>query len=64
MRVAGRLDFAVTGVLSSIAAPLAAARVSIFALSTYDTDYILVQGDSMAATVESLRAAGHEVIGT
>ena len=30
---------------------------------TYDTDYILVQGDSMAAAVESLRAAGHEVIG-
>jgi hypothetical protein len=42
LRVAGRLDFSQTGVLASIAGPLAAAKVSIFAVSTYDTDYVLV----------------------
>lgn len=60
-RVAGRLDFALTGVLASLAGPLAAAGVSIFVISTYDTDYILVRAQSLAAAVECLTAAGHEV---
>jgi hypothetical protein len=42
-RVAGTLDFALTGVLASLTAPLAAAQVSVFALSTFDTDYLLVR---------------------
>ena len=42
-RVAGTIDFAVTGVLASLTAPLAAAGVSVFALSTFDTDYLLVR---------------------
>ena len=42
-RVAGVVDFAATGVLSSLTAPLAAAGVSVFALSTFDTDYLLVR---------------------
>lgn len=62
LRVAGRLDFSLTGVLASIAGPLAAANVSIFAVSTYDTDYVLLRGESLAAAMEALRAAGHEVI--
>ncbi len=61
LRVAGRLDFSLTGVLASIANPLAAAKVSIFALSTYDTDYVLVREQSLAAAIECLSAAGHEV---
>jgi hypothetical protein len=61
LRVAGRLDFALTGVLASIAAPLAAAGVSIFVVSTYDTDYILVRAQGLAAAVRCLTAAGHEV---
>jgi hypothetical protein len=61
LRVAGSLDFALTGVLASIAGPLAAARVSIFSVSTYDTDYVLVREQSLAAAIECLRAAGHEV---
>lgn len=63
LRVAGPLDFALTGVLASIAAPLAAAQVSIFAVSTYDTDYILVPEPRLPEAVASLRAAGHEVSG-
>lgn len=42
-KVAGQLDFSLTGILSSIAAPLAEAEISIFAISTFDTDYILIK---------------------
>jgi hypothetical protein len=62
LRVAGRLDFSLTGVLASIAGPLAEAGVSILAVSTYDTDYVLVRGRSLTTAVESLTAAGHEVL--
>ncbi len=59
IRVAGTLDFALTGVLASLAAPLAEANVSIFALSTHDTDYVLVKGDALERAVAALTAAGH-----
>ena len=62
LRVAGRLDFSLTGVLASIAGPLAAVKVSIFVVSTFDTDYVLVPGESFAAATEALEAAGHEVV--
>ncbi len=61
LMVDGPLDFSLTGVLASIAAPLAEARISIFALSTFDTDYVLVKTDTLPAAVAVLRAAGHEV---
>ena len=60
-RVAGRLDFSLTGVLASIAGPLAAANVSVFAISTYDTDYVLVRDQDLATAIDCLIAAGHEV---
>jgi hypothetical protein len=50
------------GVLSSIAAPLAQAGVSIFAVSTYDTDYILVKKNSLDQAVEALNMAGFLVL--
>jgi hypothetical protein len=59
--VAGPLDHSLTGVLASIAVPLAEAQVPIFAISTFDTDYVLIPGDRAAAAVEALRAAGHRV---
>jgi uncharacterized protein len=61
LQVAGPLDFALTGILASIAAPLALAGVSLFAVSTYDTDYVLVGEDALDAAVAALRDAGHEV---
>jgi hypothetical protein len=61
--IAGPLDFALTGVLASLAGPLAAADVSIFALSTYDTDYILVRADQLETAAAALRQAGHELAG-
>ena len=60
-RVDGPLDFALTGILASIAAPLAQAGVSIFAISTFDTDYVLVKHEKVQQAVAALRAAGHAV---
>jgi hypothetical protein len=59
LQVAGPLDFALTGVLASLAQPLAAAGISIFAISTFDTDYLLIQDGALDAARTALRAAGH-----
>ena len=61
LEVAGPLDFALTGVLASLAAPLAAAGIPIFVLSTYDTDYLLVREKALGLTVDVLRQAGHKI---
>ena len=63
LQVVGPLDFSLTGILASIVDPLAAAKVSVFTLSTYDTDYVLVRGQSLGTALECLREAGHEVPG-
>lgn len=57
-RVAGTLDFGLTGILNSLAAPLAEAAIPIFAVSTFDTDYILVK--EMEKAREALLRAGHD----
>ncbi len=56
--VDGVLDFAQVGVLMRLTSPLAAARVPVFALSTYDTDYLLVPGDQVDAAVRAWLTAG------
>lgn len=61
--VDGPLDLGLTGVLASLAAPLADAAVPVFVLSTYDTDVVLVPGDRLAAAVDALERAGHTVEG-
>jgi uncharacterized protein len=58
LKVAGPLDFSLTGILSALAAPLAEAGISIFALSTYDTDYVLVRSNAMQAACAVLAAQG------
>ncbi|HEY0152337.1 MAG TPA: ACT domain-containing protein [Longimicrobium sp.] len=62
LAVAGPLDFGLTGVLASIASPLAAAGISIFAISTFDTDYVLVKAERLDDAVEALRRAGHRFL--
>ena len=57
----GPFDFALTGILASLLNPLHVAGVGIFALSTYDTDYVLVQEAGLDTAVAALRAAGHSV---
>jgi hypothetical protein len=61
LEVAGPLDLGLTGVLASLAAPLADAAVPIFPIATHDTDWILIPGAQLAAAVAALRAAGHDV---
>ena len=55
----GPLAFSMTGVLASLASPLADAGISIFAVSTYDTDYLLVQEDKLDAAITVLATHGH-----
>jgi len=59
--VAGKLDFSETGVLASIADPLAGAGISIFAVSTFDTDHILIGKDDLSRALEVLKAIGHTI---
>lgn len=62
LAVAGPLDFALVGILASLAVPLAGAGVSIFALSTFDTDYLLVYESDLGRAIIALEAAGHRVV--
>ena len=62
LRIAGKLDFALVGVIAEVAQILAEAGVSIFTVSTYDTDYILVKSADIDTAVHALSDAGHEVI--
>jgi len=61
-KVEGPLDFALTGILASVAAPLAQAGISIFAISTYNTDYLLVKDAKVTEAVKALQAAGHSAM--
>ncbi|AHY47578.1 hypothetical protein RradSPS_2295 [Rubrobacter radiotolerans] len=59
--VSGPLAFTLTGVISSLTAPLAEAGVPVFVLSTFETDYLLVRGTDLPHAVETLRTAGYAV---
>jgi hypothetical protein len=61
--VAGPLDFSLTGVVSSLVAPLADAEIPLFVVSTFETDYLLVREHDLQRSVEALTAAGHSVDG-
>ena len=61
LKVKGPLDFGLTGILASIAQPLALAKVSLFAISTFDTDYVLIKHDCVDRAAEALTRAGHHV---
>ncbi len=61
LRVSGTLAFHLTGILAALTAPLANAGISIFALSTFDTDYLLVTSDCLEQAVAALTVAGHTV---
>jgi putative acetyltransferase len=61
LRVAGTVPFSTVGVLASLTGPLARAGISVFALSTFDTDYLLVREKDLEAVVDVLRGQGHTV---
>ena len=62
-KVQGPLDFLMIGILSHLSSILAQAEISLFALSTFDTDYLLVKRDQASQAANALRDAGHEILG-
>jgi hypothetical protein len=61
LRVAGTIPFSVVGVLASLAAPLAEAGISVFAVSTFATDYLLVKAADFEKAVTALTQTGHSI---
>ncbi|MBE0351128.1 ACT domain-containing protein [Pseudoalteromonas lipolytica] len=59
----GPLGFSLTGIMANISGVLAKASISIFALSTYDTDYVLVKKQSMPKAITALKKDGYHVLG-
>lgn len=62
LKLLGPFPFDQVGVLASVASPLAAAGISLFALSTFDTDYILVKEARLPSALEALVSAGQQLI--
>jgi hypothetical protein len=59
IKVHGPFVLSEVGVLAALAGPLAASRISLFVLSTFDTDYLLVASDNLAAAISTLEKMGH-----
>jgi hypothetical protein len=61
LRVGGALDLSLVGVLASLVGPLAAASLSVFVLSTFDTDFVLVKEQDYEPAMEVLSQSGHSI---
>jgi hypothetical protein len=61
-KLEGPFPFSLTGVLLSFIKPLSSQGVPIFAISTFDTDYVLVQEEFAGVTLDALQSAGHELL--
>jgi hypothetical protein len=61
LKVHGPFALSEIGVVSALAAPLADAKISLFVISTFDTDYLLVSPEQLQAAVATLEKAGHKV---
>ena len=62
LRLDGTFGFGLVGVLASVATPLADSEVSILAIATHDTDYVLVKDEQLDLATAALRRCGHEVL--
>ena len=62
LKVGGPLDFSLTGIMSSLTIPLAQAGISVLAISTFDTDYLLVKEAQVDRAVQKLSLAGHRFV--
>lgn len=60
-RIEGTLDFSLIGILSKISGILADEKIGIFAISTFNTDYILTKHENYELAIEALRTRGYEV---
>lgn len=63
LRVAGQLDFSLVGILARMTGALAEAGIPVCAVSTYDTDYLLIKAGNMDSALKALEAAGFSVAG-
>jgi uncharacterized protein len=61
LKVHGPFVLSEIGVLAALAAPLADAKISLFAVSTFETDYLLVASETLAAAIAALKRAGHTI---
>ncbi|MBA3236725.1 MAG: ACT domain-containing protein [Parachlamydiaceae bacterium] len=61
-KLQGPFEFSLTGILNSITIPLADANIGIFAISTYDTDYVLVKEHNRQQAIDALQKAGHTLL--
>jgi uncharacterized protein len=61
LKVHGPFVLSEVGVLSALAKPLAEAKISLFAVSTFDTDYLLVASETLSAAIAALKRAGHTI---
>ena len=61
LKVHGPFVLSEIGVLSALASPLAGAKISLFAISTFETDYLLVASSTLSAAIAALERAGHTV---
>lgn len=62
LKLEGPFPFSQTGVLLSFIQPLSENELPIFAISTFDTDYVLIQQENLGAALDLLRAAEHELV--
>ena len=62
LKLEGPFPFSMTGVLASFLQPLAEAQIPIFAISTFDTDYVLIKEENLERALAALRAAGHQAL--
>jgi hypothetical protein len=60
-RIEGTLDFSLVGILADVSSLLAQSRIAIFAISTYNTDYILTKSKDFTKAIEALTSAGYSV---
>jgi len=63
LKITGILDFSLTGIISNISSILSEANISVFVISTFNTDYVMVKNETLEKTVEALRGNGYEVAG-
>jgi hypothetical protein len=61
MRLEGTMPFTLPGVLASVTAPLADAGISVSAISTYDTDYLLIADGDLQQATQALESTGHTI---
>ncbi len=64
LKVHGPFILSEVGVLAALATPLAEAKISLFAVSTFDTDYLLVASETLLAAIAALERAGHTIHGS